>query len=226
MEKENPSQQESEKKNQLARVIDENKIIKRLKKVNPELYKQFEKEGLFKIKSEVVLPYHLGVYFVNKMGSASVERLSVDNYFIWEITMILLSYIKTTVGEGWIQEKYEKFGGNYFKTKKKLKKYAKLLQKLKITYDMIEDKSFKSKLKPGSDASELRLSFIKKLRKLPLYMPEITDLFCVLVNNTSAGKMTIPNSALFNWESKGIHKAELGKKDFIEIKTVDTKDQA
>ncbi len=211
MEKLNKQEEELKiEKRNASKIIDENKILKQLKKDSPELYKKYEEGGFFKNPKEINFSQPTVTWFENKMGAVVSERLSVDDYWMCKITMTLFEDATTLVGEDWLRDRFEESGGNYLEFKNNIRRYSIRLQKLKMTYDMISDKSFKSKIKTNVD-SEISLSFQKRLSKIPLYMKEISKFFFVLINNSNLRSRRIPQTALFNWERKGIH--QFGQKN-------------
>lgn len=195
------------------KVIGENKIIRKLKIDSPELYERYKSEGLFDIPKEIDLPRLMCQQLQNMMGAVCVERAGIDVYWMWRVVVLISSHIEKKVGREWLRIRFNQYGGDYDKTMEKINKQAKLFQTLKITYDCIADKTFRTKLKPGSVDSDLNKSFRKKLSKIPLYLPELGQLYSFLVNSTSAKTLDISSHAISqNWENVGIHMKKIQKK--------------
>lgn len=200
----------------MIKVIGENKIIRRLKIDNPELYQKYKSEGLFDIPKEVDLPRLMCQQLQNMMGAVCVERAGIDVYWMWRVVILISSHIEKKVGREWLRIRFNQYGGDYDKTMDKISKHAKLFQTLKITYDCIADKTFRTKLKSGTVDSDLNKSFRKNLSKIPLYLPELGQLYSFLINSTSAKTLDISSHAISqNWENVGIHMKKIQKKSAV-----------
>ncbi len=198
----------------------ENKLINQLRKDDPQLYSKYCEDGIIKDSQDKVvsLPPALKTFFVRKVGMCATERLSVDDYHLLKATQLLLSQVTITKGKNWIIRKYAEKGLNFNDTKEKMNIYSKRLHSLKMIYDTIEDKSFKSKIKGGDVEANISDIFITKLRRLPLYLPELYNLFVFLINYTDVKTMSIPNDALQTNEHRGIHKIDKRNTGMSEVK--------
>jgi len=187
--------------------IHRDRVLRRLKKDNIELYKKYEEEGLFEIDHDLPMTFTVTKHFLRRFGIVATERLGIQIYELYNITMFLKSKIKLLVGEDWIKQKYEQLGYNYEESMKKLDRLSIKLDQLKKVHDMIQDKSFKTKInKMGDIEKQINNVFKKRLSRIPLFIPELNDLFFILLDSTSIKRKEIPNDCLEIKERKGIDK--------------------
>jgi len=112
-----------------------------------------------------------------------------DLYFLKEFIDIMIN----VVGEERLinmlkedsSEINKNLGENWIKVKLDLKKFDKIVEKTKASYDLLEDKTMDKKDLKYKDFSE-------KARKIPLIKQDIYTLFVFLINNTSISQKSIP----------------------------------
>lgn len=144
---------------------------------------------------------------LRNLGIYSSSYLANDIYYLIETINLLLP----DIGEDFISKKYKEQGKDWEKTKKNLDKLNKLVIKVKIHYDAIEDKKF-SKIAKKDPERILQRFFIKTASKIALAQRELYDLFVFLVKLSTIQRQQIPSEAFKILEHIGFKKIDLTKK--------------
>lgn len=145
---------------------------------------------------------------IRNLGLYASERLSVDVYYLIEAVNLLIS----DVGEDWVKIEMEKQGKDWNKMKENLDRLNKLVNNIKVFYDAISDKKFEKKEENEVKVQLMFKSYFRKTaKKISLLQRPLYDLFVFLIENTSVGRMTIPNEAFKVLEHTGMRKIELDK---------------
>lgn len=141
------------------------------------------------------------------LGMYCSSYLANDLYYLLESVNLLIP----DIGEDFISEKYKEEGKDWNEIKKKLEKLTKLIIKVKVWYDPIEDKKFQRIAKKDPERKIQRF-FIKTASKVALMQSELYNLFVFLVKNTSIQRNQIHTDAFKILEHTGFKKLDLTKK--------------
>jgi len=206
--------------------ITQEQILNKLKEQHPELYEKkkikienikekTKKQERPQTTKDLEKPQLKGVspliqqMALRNLGLYCTERLNIDIYYLLETIHLLIP----DVGEEFLEERYKEQGKDWDEIKKNLVKLSKLINKSKVFYDPIEDKSFKKIAKKNPVEKVLQKFFIKTSSEIALMQTELYDLFVFLIKNTTLQRNQIPNEAFKVLEHRGFRKIDLTKKD-------------
>jgi len=121
---------------------------------------------------------------MKQLGMYGSTQLGNEIYYLAKVIHLLIS----DLDEEFIKKEWENSGRNWKKTKKNFERIELKSIEVKTYYDAIEDKKMEKK-----DKEVLIKSFyLKTASKIPMIMPEIYDLFLMLVKKTNLQRLQVP----------------------------------
>jgi hypothetical protein len=196
------------------KILTDDEVLKILKEDNPKLYEQYKRGGLItplpKIKEikpikQINLSPLLNQTVLGKLGNYISERMNIDNYYLVEVIYILLGETN--------EEELAKNYPDYPKVKKKLEKFNKRIQESKTFYDLVQDKTYKTKYKTLDEFQKwVRTQQTRVNSKIPLIQLDIYKLFVYLLKNCSVQSYTIRQDMLKVLEYRDNARIDLSRK--------------
>lgn len=160
--------------------------------------KEVKKVGEIKSISPLVSQMILRI-----LGSYCSTHVGNDVYYL----VRAINMMKSDLGEEFIKKEWESSGRNWEKTKNNLEKLEKKSIEVKAFYDSIEDKKMEKK----TQELTIKRFYIKTASKIPVLLPEIYDLFIILIKKTQLQRQTIPSEAFRILEHKNYKTIEMGR---------------
>lgn len=144
---------------------------------------------------------------LRKLGMFCSERLSIDLYYLIEAINLIIP----DLGEPYIKRKYEEQGKDWEQMKKDLDLINKQLNKAKVFYDALEDKSFKKAEKKDPEKA-IHHFFIKNVSKIAIMQRKLFDLFIFLIKTSSIQRLQIDSESFKVLEHSNFRKIEAGRR--------------
>jgi len=142
---------------------------------------------------------------LGELGKYVSERMSIDQYYLIETIYLLLG----EVDEQEMKTNYP----DYDKVIKKVERFNKIVQKSKTFYDLVQDKTFKTKFKDMDSFQKYVKTQLKKVSsKIPLIQLDVYKLFVYLVNNSTIQGYTIRPDMLKVLEYRDNTRIDMSKK--------------
>jgi len=145
---------------------------------------------------------------LRKLGMFSSSYMGNDIYFLMEAINLLIS----DIGEDYIENEFKKEGKDWFVMKKKIENLNKLIVKVKVFYDPIQNKKFDKKGDVNKVQAMFKKFYVKSASKVSLMQRDLFDLFVFLVKQTTIQRNQIPNEAFKILEHTGFRKVDMTKR--------------
>jgi len=145
---------------------------------------------------------------LRKLGMFSSSYMGNDIYFLMEAINLLIS----DIGEDYIEKKYKEQGKDWLVTKKKIEDLNKLIIKVKVFYDPIQNKKFDKKGDVNKVQAMFKKFFTKTASKVSLMQRDLFDLFIFLIKQTTIQRNQIPNEAFKIIEHSQFRKIDMTKR--------------
>ena len=157
----------------------------------------------------ITLPENLLQRVTKLVGLMDSTLLGNDTYYQLRIIDILLNHI----GEQRVSEMLKEEGYEWAKIKKDIERVNKKVQKVKPTYDLIEDKSFgiRKMDKVGSPEWKKKQDFLRYASKVPLFGNPCTFMYVWFVKKTNLQQMQVRNEYYKIMEDVGFRKMGVKK---------------
>jgi len=155
-----------------------------------------------KINEPIPLPPRLMQDCHVYIGKGLGTYMGNNMYFYNQVINVLIPYLEQTKGEGFIKKNYPSYDPA------KVERWTKRLQKIKIFYDALENKT----LKKENKEKELWKIWRESISRLPLIYPDFWGLYVFLVKSTTLQRQSIKSQYIKVIEHAGYKTLKLGDK--------------